>query len=666
MANADELRPPNPKPVESEGGLRAPPGLSTWGKVWWWFHLLILVKLARLRFVAVLAAIGAVILYWDTLVAFYEKWTRPAAAAERLASEYEFFCPMHPQVVTDDPKAKCPICFMNLSRRPKGEAAAPEALPPGVVTRLQLSPYRVVTAGIQTSEVSYQTLAKRIETVGTVEFDERKLRRISANVKGRIDQLFVNVTGQMVHPGQELASLYSPELVTTVQNLLDAQRADNRELAQLAADRLRLWGVTDDQIDDMRRTGRRITHVTVRAPVGGHVVRKFPVEGQWVEEAAPLYDVADLSTVWIMAQVYESDVSFLREGLSARAATEGLPGKPFKGKVAFVDPHLDQATRTLRVRFDIDNPEHRLKPEASLRPGMWATVTVEVPAGQLSSRFLAQNGAVLAVPDSAVIETGNQKLVYRQEAPTVFDAVPLELGPPLTGSDDGRWFPVVSGLAAGDRVVTTGSYLLDAETRVSAAAGSIYYGGAGAAPGTNRATVSTVRPTTPQDEEAQARANLAKLSTPDRRLAEAQKFCPVRGTRLGSMGVPIEILLEGQPIFLCCAGCEAEARSDPAKTLHAVQELKRGRAALPRSTAEREAARVRKNLAKLSAEDRRLAESQKFCPILTENRLGSMGVPVKVVVQDQPVFLCCSGCKRRALANPGQTLTRVREFRGQP
>src|SRR5262245_56726798 len=147
--------------LRSEGGLRAPPGLSGWGKAWWWFRFAILVKLARLRFIAILAALGMLIVNWKTLVAFYEKWTRPLRGEEHAAgSDYEYFCPMHPRVVTDNPKEKCPICQMNLSRRKKGPETPGEALPAGVVQRLQLSPYKVVAAGIRTREVGYEPLVK--------------------------------------------------------------------------------------------------------------------------------------------------------------------------------------------------------------------------------------------------------------------------------------------------------------------------------------------------------------------------------------------------------------------------------------------------------------------------------------------------------------------------
>src|SRR5262249_21896493 len=151
-----------------------------------------------------------------------------------------------------------------------------------------------------------------------------------------------------------------------------------------------------------------------------------------------------------------------------------------QGKVSFVYPHLDQGSRTLRVRFALDNPEHETKPEASLRPGLYATVRIDVPAARLAAKYPSKEGRVLAVPESAVVYTGARKFVYYQKTPTTFEAVLVELGPLIAGPDGEGFYPVRKGLQEGQHVVTTGSYLLDAENRVSAAAGSIYYGGTGA------------------------------------------------------------------------------------------------------------------------------------------------------------------------------------------
>ncbi|HKB06456.1 MAG TPA: efflux RND transporter periplasmic adaptor subunit, partial [Gemmataceae bacterium] len=540
--------------------------------------LAVLIPLARLRFLVILGVIGVAIAKWDWLVAAYEKRFRPADH-DHAATDVEYFCPMHPTVVRDNNKEKCPICFMPLSKRKKGETTD-EALPAGAVARVQLSPYRVVLAGVRTAPVAYHALAKEITTVGTVEFDERALRTVPARFKGRIEKLFVNQTGQAVQKGDPLAELYSPELVTTVQSLLNARQAANAELEKINRDKLELLGIEADQIDAILKSGKPITRLTVRSPIDGHVIKKYAREGQYVDEGGPLYDVADLSTVWIQARLYEEDLAFLPKGahdprtglptrpLPVEATARGLPGQTFRGNLSFVFPHVDPETRTLTVRFEMDNPDHEL------RPGLSATVRVRVAGNELPTlpggrRLRVENGKVLAVPEASVIDTGRQRVVYRESLPNTFDGLEVELGPRLNGPDGMAYFPVLKGLQAGDVVVTSGSFLIDAETRLNPAAGSIYIGGSGG--GERR---GPVRPSTPDDEDAKATTALNKLPPADRALAKAQKFCPVLGTRLGSMGVPVKVVLDGQPVFLCCKGCVNDAQADPAKTLKRVEELK--------------------------------------------------------------------------------------------
>jgi Cu(I)/Ag(I) efflux system membrane fusion protein len=608
-----------------EGGLRAPPGLGFWGKAWWWFHFLILVKLARLRFIGILVAIGLVIIFWDTITAHYDRWTRPAGHDHAAGSDFEYFCPMHPRVIRDNPKEKCPICFMNLSKRKKGEGK-PEALPPGIVNRVQLTPYRVVAAGIKTWKVAYQPLMKEITTVGYVEFDEREMKQIAARVKGRIDTLFVKETGQMVDAGQELASLYSAELLSTMRDLLNAKESGNTDLQKIANERLTLWGINQAQIDEMLKAGKVNTHLKIRSPITGHVLKKYVKEGQYVEEGSPLYDVVDLATVWIQAQVYEEDMAFLpfyhnpltpaeakEKSVPVTATTRAFPDHTFTGKLTFVFPHVDQDTRTVTVRFELPNPGHKL------RPGTSATVKLLVPpwkvdifSKRLAVDLLKENlvdaaaqalfapmhvsgvgpmvhaaggfarlhqGRVLAVPENAVIDTGSLQIVYRETGPGEYEGVKVDLGPRMVGPDEVSYYPVLRGLEEGDVIVTAGSFLLDAETRLNPAAGSIYFGGSSGSKG----GLSSVRPSTPDDEEAKIHANLAKLtSVEDRRLAEAQKFCPVlKGSRLGSMGAPYKVMLEGQPVFLCCKNCEKDALAEPKENLARAEQLKKANKSSP-------------------------------------------------------------------------------------
>src|SRR5262249_40329842 len=198
--------------------------------------------------------------------------------------------------------------------------------------------------------------------------------------KARIERLYVNFTGQMVEKGEKLADLdvrYTPELTVTLQDLLRARQSGNREQEDSARKRLRLWDINEDQIQEFVSTGKVNTKLTIYSPIRGHVIKKYQREGNFVDEGTPLYDVADLSTVWIEAQVYEADQTFLRLEEPVTATTLSLPGHEFTGRVSFIYPHLDENTRTLDVRFEMPNTDHRL------RPGMYATVKIKALPNQL-------------------------------------------------------------------------------------------------------------------------------------------------------------------------------------------------------------------------------------------------------------------------------------------
>ena len=684
------VTPADPRPPQSndsaldEGGLRAPPNLSRWGKAWWWFDFVILVKLARLRFIAILAAIGIVITQWDTLVAYYEKWTRPKATASAIASDTEYFCPMHPAVVRDNGKEKCPICFMPLSKRKKGEQTT-ESLPAGIVNRVQLSPYRVVLAGVKTWEVDEIPLTKEIQAVGYVEFNERGLKNVSARVKGRLDELAVNETGQMVAAGDLLASLYSPDLNVTVQNLLDAKRRNNAESMASSRQRLQLLGIGSDQIDEIVESGKANSHLRIRSPISGHVIKKYVREGQYVEEGSPLYDVADLSSVWIQAQVYEDDMVFLpfdqshklTESLPVLATTRAFPGEEFRGTLAFVYPHVDQQSRTVTVRFELPNPGHKL------RPGMTATITLLIPPErvpvlrQMTENTEAKNasllsGKVLAVPEASVIDTGSQTIVYRESLPGTFEGVLVTLGPKMTGPNNVTFYPVVDGVERGDNIATAGSFLVDAETRLNPAAGSIYFGSSGGSKSGGGA-MTTVRPTTPENEDLKTIAALKKLTEEDRALVEKQKFCPIlENSRLGSMGVPVKVMIEGKSVFVCCPACEKAAIDNPEETLKKLEQLKSARparrpskSASPGIKSEDSDPEVQAALAKLTVADRDLAKQQRECAVLPNSLLGSMGTPLKLMIEGQPVFICCAACEVPAKENPSKTLQRVANLKSR-
>jgi Cu(I)/Ag(I) efflux system membrane fusion protein len=421
---------------------------------------------------------------------------------------------------------------MPLSPRKKGEAPA---LPEGVLSRVSLGPMRVAQAGVRTDEVGYSPLAETLTTVGSVAYDERRLARISSKTKGmsRVETLAVNFTGTPVKAGEPLAELYSPELFQAVRELLIAQRSahaarsataralldDGGDLVRLGREKLALWGVTSAQVDAILARGKAETLVPILSPVSGVVVKKNVVAGQYVSEGEAMFEVADLSHVWIQAQIYENQIGLVRVGQAVEATVEAYPGEVFTGTVAFKDPALDPSSRTLRVRYDLENADGRL------RPGMFATVTLrtplaetpafralavrnDTPAGQkvcpmthlklgamgapvgvevagrtvwtccdactprikaAPAKYLARlatppRDAVLSVPESAVIDTGTRKLVYVETEPGVFEGRAVVLGP-LSGDR----YPVLDGLSPGDRVASAGSFLIDAETRLNPA-----------------------------------------------------------------------------------------------------------------------------------------------------------------------------------------------------
>jgi Cu(I)/Ag(I) efflux system membrane fusion protein len=657
---SDALRPSDP----TSNGLPAPSSRGGFSKVVRWLRFIFLVPLARLRFIFILAAIGFIIVKWNYLAAQYEKLT-PWKDSAATSGDTEFFCPMHQYIVRDNNKEKCPICGMPLSKRAKGPASD-DPLPPGTVSRVQLSPYRIVQANVKTIAVAYQPLTKEINTIGTVEFDERGMKRISARVKGWIDTLIVNQTGEIVDPRTELASLYSPELVVTVDNLLIARKAKDTELEQNAIEKLKRLRIDKEEIDKIVADGKPVTHLIVRSPIKGHVLKRYISEGQFVEEGNPLYDIADLSTVWVVARLYEEDLAFLPKGthdaktglverkLKMTATSRAFPGRVFEGALSFVYPHLDPESRTLAVRFELANKDHELRPAetASVQMKLETKDFLDLPAGR---GLNVKDGKVLALPERSIIDTGDHKIVYREAVPGTYEGVEVVLGARLTGPNGEAFYPVLAGIEEGEVVAASGSFLIDAEARLNPALGSIYVGGS------SKGGTSPVRPSTPEDLNAKLYAAVNRLPSADRPLALAQRYCPVQdGTMLGSMGPIQKVFVDGKPVFLCCPICITEATENSTQTLGRLALLHKG-ADGPLTEEER---KMRQRYEQLSLDDRKLVDQQRMCPV-TEVPLLSMEVPIKLMVKGQPVFICCKGCKPDVEKTPDAVLKKVGEFKSR-
>lgn len=215
-------------------------------------------------------------------------------------------------------------------------------------------------------------LGQTIRVTGFVELDEEKLAQVSSRLPGRsrLDKLLVRSIGERVQKGQALAELSSRELTVAVQELLDARRNGNRNLQRIARDRLRLLGMDDEQLDNILRTGKAVSRFTLHSPIDGYLIKKYHDEGDFIEEGTRLFDVADLSTVWITARIDEDKYALIRKGLSVRAVARAYPDKKFQGTIGFIEPLVDAETHTIGVRCELQNPHHKL------RPGMFVTLTI--------------------------------------------------------------------------------------------------------------------------------------------------------------------------------------------------------------------------------------------------------------------------------------------------
>lgn len=323
---------------------------------------------------------------------------------------------------------------------------------------VELSEEEQKMAGVQITEVSRKPLMTEISAFGRVEDPESRLSTISARVAGRIDKLYLQYTGQNVERGQAIAEIYSPELLSASEEYklaLDSRNQLNAsaepdairaadDLTSASRRRLELWGLTPNQIEQIA-AGQSHPDVTAYSSTSGTVVERKVTQGQYVNAGDVLYSVADLSTVWVKADVYESDLAQIRPGQSVEITSDALSGKTIHGSVEFIEPKAATETRTVPVHVHVANPGMRL------RPGMFVRAV-----------FSLHEENALVVPRSAVLDTGTRKLVYIAKAEGVFEAREI-----WTGRPNNDLFPVISGLKPGERVVTNGNFLIDSQTRLS-------------------------------------------------------------------------------------------------------------------------------------------------------------------------------------------------------
>ena len=386
-------------------------------------------------------------------------------AGDSSSGKTVYYCPMHPSVVQDHP-GECPICNMTLVPKEAGAQIHPSAETspastgvPGLVP-VELTAERIQLLGMRTAVAKRELLNPEIRTVGFVTASEPGLVEVHTRFSGWVEQLLVSQTGAKVSSGQVLATIYSPELLAAQQELLNALRwsgergAGSQEshdltagLAEDARHRLELLGIAAQEIDGIVRTGKARRALPIRSPANGHVTRKDAVQGVFVQPGAKLFELADLSTVWVLAEVYEYEVGRVRLQQKARLQLASYASQGFEGKVEFINPTLDPDTRTLRVRLVFQNPDLKL------RPGMYGDVVIK-----------AEQTEGLVVPSESVVDTGEVQYAFVAREGGRFEPRKVRLGM-RSGPD----VEILDGLSEGETVVTTANFLIDSESRLRAA-----------------------------------------------------------------------------------------------------------------------------------------------------------------------------------------------------
>ncbi len=589
-----------------------------------------------------------------------------------------YICPMMCTPPQSQP-GRCPVCGMELVR-----AAASSGAGHSDFVQIGAAARRV--ADIRTAPVKLMAASRTIRAIGELSYDEGSRKTISAYVDGRIERLYADYTGVVVQKGDQLALIYSPRLYSgQVEYLLAKKNYGNGgsstlkriapaggDLHASARQRLIEYGMTPEQIASLEQTGQANSRLHLSAPIGGTVIEKLAAEGDYVKEGQPIYRLADLSTVWLMLELFPDDAASIYYGQKVEASVQSLSGKTFTGRVAFVDPNVNPVTRTVGVRVVVPNPD------GLLRVGDYAKASIETPIGTgvdgkpriydedladkwisprhphvIQSRpgtcsvcgvdlvpaadfgFTADPKAsqqVLMVPRDAVLMAGDNSVVYVEVESGHFEIRRVTVGP-----TSGNLIAVLDGLEEDEQVAVRGNFLIDSQMQLAGNPSLI--------------DPSKLKPSSGEDAlSPDVIEALAKLSDEDRVLATSQRICPVTKMQLGSMGTPPKVEVNGRVVFLCCIGCKGPLLEDPDKYLANLDAPAADE--IPQDPA------IAAALRELSPEDRALAQRQRICPV-ADTLLGSMGTPEKVDVNGTPVFICCGGCRERLLKDPEKYLAKL-------
>lgn len=466
---------------------------------WWW--------LLRLLPVALFFAAGIMLI---VVLGLAQRlgWLRPtgptASQAAADGAEQIFTCPMHPQIRQPEP-GRCPICGMELVQAATGGSDLDQFA-------VNIEPAQRRLANIQTAEVKQEPLTTSIETIGAIQIDESRQATIASYIDGRLERLFADYTGVEVDKGDHLAVVYSPQLFAAQVEYLESKKALSKmtggtlasvrqvqeKLVTNSRQKLTELGMTEAQLQELEKSGKPQSRLTIYAPIGGTVTEKLAEEGKYISAGEPIYRIANLSTVWLMLELYPEDAARIRFGQRVQAELQSLPGEPLTGRVAFIDPTVNDARRTVGVRVEFKNDV------GQLRPGDYATATISIPIGpqgkvydeELAGKWISpmhpqiirdepgdcpicgmklvstarygysetqvSQPESVYVPRSAVLLAGEHSVVYVETEPGRFELRNVTLGPILRDRA-----VVLSGVEPGEKVATSGNFLIDSQMQLA-------------------------------------------------------------------------------------------------------------------------------------------------------------------------------------------------------
>ena len=525
-----------------------------WGRairiVAYWFNLIVQPILA------IAAIVGLVFLF-----GYAQKnhdWfndAKSSATEEAVEEDSLFACSM--LCVFVKAPGRCPVCGMELQEiESQGD--------PKDLFGVTIDPTARRLANIKTVAALNMPVANETEVLGRIAYDETTEATVSAYVDGRIEDLMIDFTGATIRKGDELAVIYSPDLYTDQVGLLQAKQSANRvssndrvnrsnqRLYQSARRRLVEMGLPESQVDSIETSGQPNSRIKIYAPASGTVVEKMVDEGKYVKMGMPILKVADLSTVWLMLEMYPADTTNLRLGQSVSVSIQSQVGKTFEGKVSFIDPMVDSKTQTVKVRVVIPN-------EAGLiRIGDFGKAKLQ------SSRGAADQ--MVIVPRESVLMNGANSVAYVETEPGRFEFRKVEVAEIMKDK-----VSIASGIKPGEQVVASGVFMLDSTFNIQGKVSLI---------DPNRAATKNESQLAKDSAEAkEIEESFALLSAEDRKLAEEQVICPVTEVRLGTlgMGTPIKVDVEGTPVMICCEGCRKDLLKDPQKNFAILENYHSGK-----------------------------------------------------------------------------------------